>query len=490
MFMDQEAGITEMVMEPRPLQSLPIKALLSELTQQLGTTASTSAIGQVELLFQSADCQWLPDQEQWVELQKEYRGLVCALISCADLPPSEDGGAPLSTSDYQHVPVLATGVCRALRALLQPLCGHEGGGARSLFRALAPYVCVFAVTHFQEQLWTSSSSREAARLLLGALLKTGNWRDSAHMLMGDTEDEGLVGAVLDILQPRLTRESWQCCEAAKLVFVWTLLQLTRPFVSPHLARLLGPSLLMNDHHRPENCMLGVRCLHHVVLNTPAADLRQFNQAEVVYQALFRHLYTSEAAVIQLVLQCLLDLLLILERPPSSLASTRRKLCRHDDVLRLVLTHMEAEHKVALRRVYAAALPGLLVRMGLTVCRHLRRLERVLLAYLEVPDPPEEIGRLKVLEALETTIRVAWPRWEGRTGVFVRSLLRLLVDVSSDEQLTDSTKLQLRTRTVACLKLLDVCAQGRVQCLLLQVDSTCCSSKLLDCLPTVWSDERD
>lgn len=62
--------------------------------------------------------------------------------------------------------------------------------------------------------------------------------------------------------------------------------------------------------------------------------------------------------LQPVLSCLLDLLLVLEKPPSSLApsSPRRKTCRHDDVLRLVLTHMEAENKVALRRVYAAALP--------------------------------------------------------------------------------------------------------------------------------------
>lgn len=115
---------------------------------------------------------------------------------------------------------------------------------------------------------------------------------------------------------------------------------------------------------------------------PAADLRQFNRAEVLYQALFKHLYTSEADVIQvtrahtparslhmlsvpssssslqLVLSCLLDLLLVLEKPPSSLgpSCSRRKPCRHDDVLRLVLTHMEAEHKVALRRVYVSALP--------------------------------------------------------------------------------------------------------------------------------------
>lgn len=62
--------------------------------------------------------------------------------------------------------------------------------------------------------------------------------------------------------------------------------------------------------------------------------------------------------VQVVLPCLLDLLLVLETPPSSLSpsSSRRKPSHHDDVLRLVLTHMEAEHKVALRHVYASALP--------------------------------------------------------------------------------------------------------------------------------------
>lgn len=62
--------------------------------------------------------------------------------------------------------------------------------------------------------------------------------------------------------------------------------------------------------------------------------------------------------VQASLSCLLDLLLVLESPPSSLAplSRPRTAGRHDDVLRLVLTNMEAEHKVALRRVYAAVLP--------------------------------------------------------------------------------------------------------------------------------------
>lgn len=58
-----------------------------------------------------------------------------------------------------------------------------------------------------------------------------------------------------------------------------------------------------------------------------------------------------------------------------------------------------------------------VRMGVAVCRHLRRVERVVLGYLEVRDPPEETSRLKILEVLQKTTRAAWPRSE-HTHTFV------------------------------------------------------------------------
>ncbi|XP_049435725.1 TELO2-interacting protein 2 [Epinephelus fuscoguttatus] len=485
--------------KPLPSPSLPpITELLSRLQEKLIGSSSdsetSSLIGRVERFFQAADPHWLFSASQddgWAELQVVYSSLVRALIGCAALPLCEDDCGSLLAAAYQSVPSRAGAVCSALTALLGTLGNSSQTG---VLLAVAPPICVFSVTHFQVQPWTSSSSRAAAQSLQEALLRAGGWRDSAHLLMGDRSQEeeeggrsrGILGGVLDVLQPQLTKESWQRCEAVKLVFAWTLLQVTRPSVSPHLSHLLPPSLLLNDHYRPENCMLGVRCLHHIVLNTPAADLRQFNRAEVLYQALFKHLYTTEAAVIQSVLSCLLDLLLVLEKPPSSLApsSSCRKPCRHDDVLRLVLTHMEAEHKVALRHVYAAALPPYIDRMGVAVCRHLRRLERVVLGYLEVRDPPEETSRLKILEVLEKTIRAAWPRMECRVGVLLRCLLKLLVDVSSDSELSDSVRQKLMNQTSLCLKLLDACCHGDLQPLLQQVDSSCCSSEVLSCLATV------
>ncbi|XP_015250752.1 PREDICTED: TELO2-interacting protein 2 [Cyprinodon variegatus] len=489
--------------EPLPSHALPpITELLSLLSRKLIGSAEafcecSSLIGQLQHLFQAGDPDWLltPAVDAvngWAELRSAYCSLISALIGCAVLPLCEDDCSALDAAAYQSVPERAAAVCSALTALLGNWTEESGAkrgetGLTGLLLAVAPPICLFSVTHFQDQAWTSATSRAAARRLHQALLRAGGWSGPAHLLMGDqrTGEGGILDGVLQILQPQLTRDSWRRREDVKLLFSWTLLQVTRPFLAPSLPRLLPPSLLLNDDYRPENCMLGVRCLHHIVLNTPAADLRQFNRAEVLYQALFKHLYTSEAAVVQLALSCLLDLLPVLEKPPSS--SCRTKPCRHDDVLRLVLTHMEAEHKVALRRVYASALPLFVERMGVASCRHLRRLERVLLGYLEVRDPPEETSRLKMLEVLQKTTAVAWPRMACRVDRFLRCLLRLLVDVSSDASLGEPVRQQLMDQTAAALRLLDGCSQGRVQRLLLQVDGLCCSSQVLSCLATVTAE---
>lgn len=59
-------------------------------------------------------------------------------------------------------------------------------------------------------------------------------------------------------------------------------------------------------------------------------------------------------LLQVVLPCLIDLLSVLEKPLGH-AGLPRTPNRYDSVLRLILTHMEMEHKLALRRIYASNL---------------------------------------------------------------------------------------------------------------------------------------
>lgn len=514
----------------------PIADVLSHLQDKLDGAAQrdnsdlevAAAIGQVEHLFQKGDSRWLFSLDSTdctndvaacdgrAVLVKAYIGMVQSLTRCASLPVCEtDGCTPDAV--YRDVPARAAPVCLALCSLLGRLGPAQGEGAdptpdvgdaapreapptgpgatARLLSAVAPLCCVLAVTHLQEQPWTDARSRECAGRLLSSLVSAGGWRDVTHLLLGGEEDEstarGVFGGLLDVLQPNLTKDLLHQCAAVKLVFSWALLQMRHPALSRHLPRILPPSLLLSDHYRPENCILGIRCLHHIVLHTTAAELRQYNRAEVVYQALYKYLYTTNAPQIQLVLDCLLDLLLVLEKAPSSSPSATGprdahwKPCRHDDVVRLLLTNMEMEHKVALRQVYATALPKYIHRLGVCVCRHLQRVERVLLGYLEVSNPPLEGSRSSALDALETLLPVAWPRIERRrVDVFLRCLLRLLVDVTSDRLLCTSVKEKLTNQTTRCLTLLNHCSNGRVQSLLQLVDSSCASDPVLRCLEMV------
>lgn len=62
------------------------------------------------------------------------------------------------------------------------------------------------------------------------------------------------------------RDTWKCNPASKDVFSWALLRVPRPWLCPHLERVLPPALLLSDDFQEENKVLGVRCLHHIVLN--------------------------------------------------------------------------------------------------------------------------------------------------------------------------------------------------------------------------------
>lgn len=144
--------------KPLPSPSLPpITELLCRLQEKLigasSDSETSSLIGRVERLFQTADPHWLfspapaNQDEGWAELRAAYSSLVRALIGCAALPLCEDDCGSLPAAAYQSVPSRATPVCSALRALLGTL--GNGGGQAGVLLAVAPPVCVFAVTHFQ-----------------------------------------------------------------------------------------------------------------------------------------------------------------------------------------------------------------------------------------------------------------------------------------------------------------------------------------------------
>ncbi|KAJ7993786.1 hypothetical protein DPEC_G00258330 [Dallia pectoralis] len=488
------------------LLSRPVSEVLFHVQKELKSSGFTTEqhgtiLSSVEQMFRLGDKHWLVSDcclNENTDLAKAYVEFVNSLTTYAALPVCDGDSGALPVCDYESTPARACAVASVLLAMVWALENEEEAVPShclapswvSLTVPLAPVLCVFAVTHMQEQAWTNEASRTAASNLLAALVKAGDWKNVTQLLCGKENDmcqPGVLGATLNILLADLKKDNWKRNQATKHVFAWILMQIGRPWLADYLEKVFPPSLLISDDYCTENQVLGMRCLNHIILNVPAADLRQYNRAQVLYHALFNHLYTSEPQLIEVVLPCMIDLLAVLEKTPDC-PGLPRKPNRYDDVLRLTLTHMEMEHKLALRRVYASCLVHFIKKMGVVVVRHLKRLERVITGYLEISDGPQELTRLAILDALENTLLVAWPRMECRFSVLTKSLLRLLCDLST-ESLHQEVRDELVTKATHCLQLLDHCTRGQLKTLLKEVDSSCTTPLVMKCIETVTMGQR-
>ncbi|XP_045142569.1 TELO2-interacting protein 2 isoform X2 [Echinops telfairi] len=386
----------------------------------------------------------------------ELLGEVAKALGRLAAPPKEDGsrgdGRPAVAETAVDVGLLFLKLLRKIQTGKTSLgCSAWKTGLHHL----AGPVYLFAVAHSVEQPWTSPRSQEVAREVLSLLLHVSDCGSVAGFLRGENEDEkGRLTAIMGLLKPNLAKESWKNNPATKHVFSWTLQQVTRPWLSQHLERMVPPSLLISDDYQTENKLLGIRCLHHIVLNVA-------------------------------VLQCLLDLFPILEKGLQWKGDTTRPTTQCDEVLQLVLTHMEPEHRLLLRRTYARNLPAFVKRLGILSVRHLKRLERVIIGYLEVYDGPEEEARLKILETLKLLIQHTWPRIPCRLVVLLKALLKLICDVARDPNLTpEPVKTALLAEATNCLILLDHCSQGQVKGLLAKIPQSCEDRLVVSCIRNV------
>ncbi|XP_003474784.3 TELO2-interacting protein 2 isoform X2 [Cavia porcellus] len=467
-----------------------LAGMLVRLTGQEVRRRSTGddALEDLSALLEATECDRLFGKSGDPQPQMpEMLGEVATALEKYAAPPKENGAGEHGSFEVAEkaaeVGLLFLKLLRKVEAAKNsPVCPEWRTGLRHL----AGPVYVFAVTHSLEQPWTSPRSRDVAGQVLALLLQVTDCKSAAGFLRGEDEEEkGRFTVILGLLKPSLNKESWKNNPAVKHIFSWTLQQITRPWLNQHLERILPPSLLISDDYQTENKILGVRCLHHIVLNVPVADLLQFNRAHVLYHALFNHLYTPEHQLIEAVLLCLLDLFPVLEKAQRWKGDGVRPTTHCDEVLQLMLTHMEPEHRLLLRRTYARNLPAFVGRLGILSVRHWKRLERVIVGYLEVYDGPEEEARLKILETLKLLMQHTWPRVACRLVVLLKALLKLICDVARDRSLTpEPVKDALLQEATGCLVLLDHCCRGQVKGLLARILLSCEDRKVVSCLREV------
>ncbi|KAM8972421.1 TELO2-interacting protein 2 [Pelodytes ibericus] len=419
-------------------------------------------------------------------------------VSCAESSPAEEGDGPPATvgtgsltdnlGDGNPDPVVLTEDAKPDlgSAGLRPLT------PRYVLRCAAAPLLILCGAHTGEQPWTSQESRRLTAQLLRALLDVSNVDHVSDLLRGPGDQETgcrTFRGALAMLGPRLRKDTWESHPDAKLAFTWMLYQVPRPYLSEFLAKVMPPSLLFSDDYKLENKVLGIRCLHHIIKNVPAAEFRQYNRALVVYHALRNHLHTTNPEIIEVVLPCLVDLMPVIQKPPPAIGEYNKGVENPtDQVMQMVLISMEVEHRIPLRRLYARHLSALQERLEIRVVRHMKRLMGVIIGYLEVYDGPEETSRICILETLQGTIKYAWPRIPSKLPILLRALLKLIYEITcepypSPEPVVDS----LLNGAAECLLLLERCCKGQVKAALKGISSVCNEPKLLKCLRKVQKD---
>lgn len=200
---------------PSVYHDCPLARVLHHIQDMLKSNASEQGVyilGSTEQFFLNADVSWLFPDIPDTELRSLYIDFVKYLTCYAALPLCDADSGTLPPSVYKDIPGRASEVSAVMQALLLRLGDTEAHlshitRSRSLTHALASCMSVFAVTHLQDQPWTSEASKKDALSLLVSISQAAGHESFLGLLCGKTVDDhtGVVQSVLDILKPELTK---------------------------------------------------------------------------------------------------------------------------------------------------------------------------------------------------------------------------------------------------------------------------------------------
>ncbi|XP_072022926.1 TELO2-interacting protein 2-like [Amphiura filiformis] len=370
---------------------------------------------------------------------------------------------------------------------------------RKILKGCIPSCVVLWASHQDDHPWTDTLCRQATQDLIKSLCNITSANDVPEILCrsvyssGCKSEDRLIGSgcfvdVLNLLRPSLTRETWKQEPCSRHAFYCCLVQVKHPHLGDHLELVLPPALLFVDDYKVENKILGMRCLHHIINNVDPTELSWYSRSLVIYEALQRHIYNQDPSVLEALYPCLVAILGVVERCPQK-ANEFRKPTRYDTAFQTILSNMEHEQKLVLRRVHAKCLAEFIDKMGITVLRHMKRLLRVLVNYLEVYDGAEQTARLDVICAMKALITQAWPRIPHYYDVIFKSLLKLLYDVTTCDAQDISHQVQsdIISGTEECLLLLKRCCGTEMDQSLQSLCGCEASNHVIDeCLQRVMS----
>ena len=293
--------------------------------------------------------------------------------------------------------------------------------------------------HFEDSLWTSSQSLALSKKNMNLLLQIYNCEDIKELLLLKTFndcklDQCLLDCVMEEVLPRLRKDVWKRNPSRVSVYRICLFSITFPLLGDYVSYFLPPALTFLDDFEVKSRIIGVNCIQHIVSNCTKTELQWHGHGQVIYDALYHLTYGKEEHLTDILYPCLFAVLKIVEKVPVS-ENQIQKYGMYDKLLNQILTEMEMENSLEMRRKYSYHLLELLEIMGLTIIRHWKQLIVVIKSYLDVYDGPNETSRKNILHVLEVIIKEAWPRMTVHVFEIFQILLKFVYDITDGNSLT-------------------------------------------------------
>ena len=342
----------------------------------------------------------------------------------------------------------------------------------SVLRCVACEIVIACLQQIGNHSWILDNCKKIAMEILDSIvticgshsvvdLLCGN--DYTHLMNRPENDplfpNGLLGRILENMKTLMAKYKLPDCPVAMHVLVWSVTNVKHPYLGKHISMILPPLLLLIDDYRVENRVTGIETLSHVIENTNTTELCWYGRADIIYDALHHRIHTNEPLIMRVLQPCLLKIIKVLE-PSSKKAIAEFRTNKCDENFQIILTAMEYESKILMRRAYCSDLASFVNHMGVNIVRHFKRLLRVVFSYLEIGDGETEEWRMVMLDVLKCVIVNAWPRIPVHADGILKCLAKLIIDVTMSSIAPREVKEVMFEKIKECLvMLLCVCGEA-------------------------------
>jgi hypothetical protein len=339
----------------------------------------------------------------------------------------------------------------------------------SVLNKVACELMITCLQQIGDQTWILDSCKKIAVEILESLTVICGSRGVVDLLCGNDSvvddpaehgclfPSGLLGNILENMKMFMATYKLSDYPVAIHVLVWSITNVKHPYLGEHISMMLPPLLILVDDYRIQNRLIGIRTLSHVIENINATELCWYGRADIIYNALHHRIRTNEPQVMQVLQPCLLKIIQVLEPSPKK-AIANHKTNKCDENLQIILTAMEYESKILMRRAYSSNLALFVIHMGISIVKHFKHMLRVVFGYLGIGDGKTEAWRLAMLNILKCVIVNAWPRVPVHADDMLKCLMKLIIDVSMSSIAPVEVKNLMFEKIKECLVML-LCVCG-------------------------------